>query len=85
MSKEQGAECPQRGAECPQRGNPAAKIFERRAASRRELLMAIGKIVDRYQAGGFYGKIPLELSVVDGVVELVRVTGAEECIKIVPK
>lgn len=50
--------------------------------NRRATLDAIDRILDDYQARGFWGVLPLELDLQDGLVSIIRKREPEETIKI---
>lgn len=55
---------------------------ERRALAKRLALAVVEARIVELARPGFYGSLPLELVLQDGIVDLVRLTGVRETIKI---
>ena len=53
-----------------------------RIRAKKAAVVLIDTILDEHTKPGFYGKVPLALEVQDGVVQLVRATGAERTYQI---
>lgn len=57
---------------------------QRRNWSRNHAFGLIESFIAPLQRAGFFGKVPLELELQDGVVTVVRATGNEETMRVPP-